>query len=176
MGLADELQKLEGLRSRGTLSDAEFERAKATLLGDESKPEQPLEQHLSEQLAEVRYQNELAQIDREWEIERQQYLITNREGHPQIPTFELGRNITVLGGGFGVVWTIMAISITSGGPNDGPFVIAKIIFPLAGIIGTVSTIRWGRDCQSQAQKYDAAFRAYQVRRSQIAPEQFYKGR
>ena len=39
MSLADELQKLEELRQRGALSDAEFERAKARLL--ESPPSPP---------------------------------------------------------------------------------------------------------------------------------------
>ncbi len=35
---------------------------------------------------------------------------------------------------FGVLWTILAIAITSGAPDDGPFVVAKIVFPLFGVL------------------------------------------
>lgn len=35
MGIADELERLQALRASGTLSDAEFERAKARVLQDE---------------------------------------------------------------------------------------------------------------------------------------------
>jgi len=76
MSLVDELTKLEELRRSGALSDAEFTKAKAALL-NEAPAGRGLElgEHLADQLAEVKYQNELAQVDREWESERQQYLI-----------------------------------------------------------------------------------------------------
>ncbi|MBS0292628.1 MAG: SHOCT domain-containing protein, partial [Proteobacteria bacterium] len=38
MSIADELSKLDELRQRGTLSDAEFARAKERLLGPEAPP------------------------------------------------------------------------------------------------------------------------------------------
>jgi hypothetical protein len=172
MGLADELQKLEDLRRRGTLTDAEFEQAKAALLAGGTGPAEQSLGHLSNQLAEVRYQNELARIDREWEIERQQYLVADRYGRRHIPTSGKGIGSAVVGGVFGVIWTVMAFSITSGAPDFGPFAIAQVVFPLFGVVFILAAIGWGVHCHSRAQKYDAGYRAYQARRSQVAPEQF----
>ena len=171
MGLADELQKLEDLGRRGTLTDAEFNQAKTALLaGGTGAAEQPLGQHLLDQLAEVRYQNELTRIDRKWEIERQDYLVAGRYGHRQVPTSAMGIVSAVVGGGFGAFWTVMAASITSGAPGFGPFGLVQVVFPLFGVVCTVTAIGWGVRCYLRAQKYDAAFRAYQVRRNQVAGE------
>jgi hypothetical protein len=173
MGLADELQKLEDLRRRGTLSDAEFAQAKAALLAGGAAPgEHPLGEYLSDQLAEIRYQNELARLDREWEIERQQYLVVDRYGRRHVPTAGMGIGSAVVGGVFGVIWTVMAVAITSEAPDFGPFAIAQVIFPLFGMVFIVAAVGWGVHCYSRAQKYDAAFRAYRARRRQVAPEQF----
>jgi len=173
MSLADELQKLEDLRRGGTLSDAEFQQAKAALLaGGTAAAEQPLGQHLSNQLAEFRHENELARLDREWEIERQQYLIADRYGLRHVPTAGMGIGAAVVGGVFGAIWLVMAVSITSGAPDFGPFAIARLVFPLFGVLFILAAVGWGIYCHSRAQKYDAAFRAYRTRRNQVAPEQF----
>jgi hypothetical protein len=173
MGLADELQKLEDLRSRGTLSDAEFGQAKAALLAGRADPaERPLGQHLSDQLAAVRDQNELARIDREWEIERQQYLVADRYGRRHVPTAGMGIGSAVVGGVFGVIWTVMAVAVTSAAPDFGPFAIVRVVFPLFGVVFVAAAIGWGVYCLSRARKYDAAFRLYQARRRQVAPESF----
>jgi hypothetical protein len=96
MSIADELTKLEELRRSGALSDVEFAKAKAALLsGSSGQTEQPLAQHLSEQLAEVKHQNELARIDREWEIEQAQYLIVDRYGGRHIPTAGMGIGVAI---------------------------------------------------------------------------------
>src|SRR4051794_35230267 len=109
MSLVDELTKLEELRRSGALTDAEFAQAKAALLAGASAPaaaDRPLQEHL----AEVKRQNELAEIDRAWQIERQQYLITDRYGRGQVPTPAMGVLTAVLGGMFGLFWTVMAAS------------------------------------------------------------------
>jgi hypothetical protein len=64
----------------------------------------------------------------------------------------------------------MAIAITSGGPDFGPFATARAVFPLFGVVFIVAAIGWGVYCYTRAQKYDAAFRAYQARRRQVALE------
>jgi hypothetical protein len=174
MGLADEIQQLADLRHQGTLTDAEFEQAKAALLAGLTSPaQQPLGDHLSEQMSEVRHENKLARIDREWEIDRRQYLITDKHGHQLVPTSLMGIGSAVLGGIFGVIWTSIAISITSGAPDFGPFAIAKVAFPLFGVVFTVFAIGWGLRCHSRAQQYDAAFRAYQARRNELAPDRLH---
>jgi hypothetical protein len=82
----------------------------------------------------------------------------------------MGIGAAVVGGAFGVIWTVMAIAITSGAPDFGPFAMAKTVFPLFGVVFIVAAIGWGVYCYTRAQKYDAAFRAYQARRRRMAPE------
>ena len=166
MSLADDLTKLEDLRRSGALTDAEFAQAKAALLnGAPAGTDQPLAEHLADQLAEVRHQNDLAQIDREWQIEREQYLIPDRWGRRYVPTAGLGLGGAVMGGVFGVFWTIMAFAITSGAPDVGAFSIAKVVFPLFGVVFVAAAVGYGLYAYSKAQQYQAAFRAYQDRRA-----------
>lgn len=171
MSLVDELAKLEELRRRGALSESEFAQAKAALLsGAPGGSDQQLGQHLADQLAEVKYQNELAQIDRAWEMERQQYLIRGQHGTTHVPTAGMGIGTAIFGSVFGIFWTIMAVSITSGGPDFGGFSAVKAFFPLFGIVFTVAAIGYGMYAYSRAQKYQDAFAAYQARRARVRPE------
>jgi hypothetical protein len=173
MGIADELQKLEQLRRNGSLSPEEFTQAKAALLANPGTPNDPqLGQHLADQLAEVRYQNELARIDREWEVERAQYLIADRYGRRQVPTPGMGIGAAVVGGVFGAIWLVMAIAITGSAPDFGPFAIAKVVFPLFGVLFILTAVGWGIHCYGRAQKYEQALRAYQARQRDVRPEQF----
>ncbi len=170
MGLADELQKLDQLRRDGVLSDDEFAQAKSRLLANEPA-DAPLGQHLADQLAEVRYQNELARIDREWEIEREQYLIRGRYGRRDVPTTGMAVGIGLVSGIGGLLWLVMAVAITGSAPDFGPFVIAKFIFPLFGVAFIVGGIWWAFHVYAQAEKYQAAFKAYQDRKASVVAEQ-----
>jgi hypothetical protein len=166
MSFGDELMKLEELRRSGTLSEDEFAKAKAALInGASAAPEQELGGQMAAQLAEVRHQNEVARIDREWEIEQQQYLVRGRYGNASVPTPAMGIGMAVIGGVFGLFWTIMAVGITGGAPDDGPFGIAKIFFPLFGVVFIVAVVGGGIYTFSRAQKYQEAFAAYKARRA-----------
>ena len=107
MSIADELLKLHTLHKEGMLTDEELERAKASLLADPSGP-------AAGQLKEIRRQNEVAQLDREWQIERERYMVYGRYGSRYIPN----RITSVIGGvlitGFGIFWTIMAAGMGGG--------------------------------------------------------------
>ena len=83
-------------------------------------------------------------------------LLARKEGIP----------IAIVGGAFGVLWTIMAIAITGGAPDVGPFSVAKVIFPLFGILFTGAAIVFGVYCNVRAKKYQEAYEAYRQRRQQ----------
>ena len=177
MSVAEEIKKLEELRWNGTLTDDEFARAKAALLArmdDAPEPARDGEtgEKLAAHLAEVRYQNELARIDREWEIEREQYTVRGKHGLRHIPTTTMGYGAAAVGGVFGVIWTLMAISITSGGPDFGPFSIAKVVFPVIGVAVTIGAVAYGIHCVNKAEGYKKALAAYQARRAAVKPEDF----
>lgn len=168
MSLVSELAKLEELWRSGALSDTEFTKAKAALLSETpAASEQELGGHQADRLMEVNYQNELSQIDREWQIERQQYLIQGRYGMAHVPTPGMGIGTAAVGGVFGIIWTIVAVSITGGAPNAGPFAIAKVFFPLFGIVFTVAAIGYGAYAYAKGQKYQEAFAAYKERRARV---------
>jgi hypothetical protein len=167
MSLVDELAKLEELWRSGGLSDAEYAKAKTALLNAVSQPE--LREHLADQLTEVKYQNKLAQIDREWQIERQQYLIRSRYGIAQVPTAGMGIGTALIGGAFGVFWTMLALSIAGAAPHPTSDFssLIRIFFPLFGIVFTVAAIGGGIYACIKAQKYQEAFAAYQERRARV---------
>jgi hypothetical protein len=169
MGIADELAKLEELRRQGALSESEFARAKAAVLGGApaSPAQESLGRHMSEQLAEVKYQNELARIDREWQMERAQYLIVGRYGQTQVPTAGMGVGIAAVGGVFGTIWTVIAFAITSSAPDFGPFAIARFVFPLFGVLFIVAAVGFGIYCYSRASRYQQAYEAYRARREAV---------
>ena len=177
MSIADELTKLEELRRSGALSESEFARAKTAILsGSGAAPsDASLGHHMSEQLAEVKYQNELAQIDREWQIERERYLITNNYGRGTVPTAGMGITMALVGGVGGLIWTIFAFSLTHSKPDGmpdgfGPPPIIGIIFPLFGVLFMGVGIGYGIYCYSRAGRYQQAFERYQARRRDIRPE------
>jgi hypothetical protein len=161
---ADELKKLEALRWNGTLTDAEFERAKAALFAqlptdDVSK--------LEAELAELRAENELARIDREWDAEREQYLLRDKCGNKQVPTVNGSIVLSAVAAVFGVFWTVFTVSITNRGPDFGAFSVAKVLFPLVGITITIVAVVMGFWGANKAKEYEKAHAAYQARRAAV---------
>jgi hypothetical protein len=150
MSIADELLKLNRLHQEGMLSDEEFEKAKAAVLVA------PLAHPGADHLEEIRNQNEVAQLDREWQNERERYMVVGRYGTRSIPN----RATSLIGGvviaGFGTLWTIMAASM--GAP--GLFPLFGVLFVLAGVgMSVYSFIKAG--------EYEQAYRRYQERRAAL---------
>jgi DNA-directed RNA polymerase subunit RPC12/RpoP len=101
---------------------------------------------MSEDLAEIRAQNELEQVDREWQIEREQYLEHNKDGSTSVPS--TGRTVLMLVGAgvavlFACFWISTATSMTrssgsfggrSGSPLSSGPPSADSIFPMFGVL------------------------------------------
>lgn len=169
MSLADDLTKLEELRRSGALTESEFAAAKGRLLAADPAPaakSDAVADALSEQLAETRYQNELDRIDREWQIERERYMISGKHGR-HLPTAGEGLATAVIGGGFGAIWTVTTFSMTSGSPDFGPFAVANVVMPLFGVVFTAGAIGLGIYATNKAQAYNQALAAYQKRRAAV---------
>lgn len=159
MSIADELTKLEALRRSGALSDTEFGRAKEAVLSGGAAPR-------GDAVDALRDEAELARIDREWQIERENYLVTGRNGWGRhVPTTWEGLLTAVVGGAFGLFWTVMAVGITSGAPDEGPFAVAKVFFPLFGVVFVVGAIGYGVFVCARARQYEAAHEQYRARRA-----------
>jgi len=152
MSMADELRKLQDLRDAGTLTDEEFASAKARVLAGESS-DQPPASGFADHLEEIKRQNEVEQLDREWAMERERYMVTGRYGYRSIPS----QGASVLGGvlfvAFGILWTVLASGI-----GGGFFAMFGVLFILFGAgISIYSFIKAGQ--------YEEARQRYQRRRA-----------
>lgn len=174
MSIADELKKLEELRWNGTLTDAEFAQAKAALLAQPAvpAPEPAAGPKLDEHLAAVRYQNELARIDREWAMEREKYMVVGKNGTRHVPTAGDGLIGAAVIGVFGSLWTIVALSIMDFGSGFGPPPIIRVAFTLFGVVFAAFGIWSGIHTAQKAEEYTRAHAAYQRRRAAVKPENF----
>jgi hypothetical protein len=153
MNIADDLKKLQDLHQSGGLTDEEFAAAKARVLAGGKSESDP---HLDE----IKRQNEIERLDREWQMERERYMVAGRYGQRYLPS----RGMSVIGGimivGFGIVWTGMASSM--GAPFFFPMF--GVIFILAGIAVSLYTFL-------KAGAYEEAFRRYQMRRATLLARQ-----
>jgi hypothetical protein len=93
MSLADDLIKLQELHRSGALSDDEFVRAKSAVIAAAAPVR---DEKLATELAELRREQELARIDREWETERHQYEMTGAYGRRFTPS-KLQSALTCIG-------------------------------------------------------------------------------
>ena len=171
MSLADELTKLEELRRSGALTDAEFGQAKAALLA--APAGNGATDNLAAQLGEVRFQNELARVDREWGIEKEKYKLTGRYGARYLPTKGMGVASVAVGCGFGVFWIAMSsLLFAEMREEHGPPAGLMASFVLIGVAVIGGLIWYGIHVIRKAEAYGKARAAYRARRVAVKPEDF----
>jgi hypothetical protein len=162
MSIADELHKLQELHQSGALTDAEFAQAKARVLAGRTSASEPDEKEadLRDQLAELKRDSELDRLDREWDQERQRYLIYGRYGaQPYTPSKMMSVIMGAAIVGFGILWTAFAASITGG--VGGP----ASIFPCFGVVFILVGIGVSAYNFTRASQYEQAYQRYQRRRA-----------
>jgi hypothetical protein len=101
----------------------------------------------------------LAQIDREWELERENYLITGRSGGRQVPTVAGSAIGAIFLVGFGIVWTIFAFAFPGGTSAGG-----AMPFPVLGALLILVGVGWSIFVYTKAQGYQRAHAEYRRRR------------
>jgi hypothetical protein len=126
----------------------------------ESGPTDPALREMSERLEQLEYENELARIDREWEMERERYMVTSRYGRRYVPSAAAAVVMGVVAVGFGLFWAFMAFSIV---PAFGGFGAA---FPLFGLVFIAFGAGVSIYQYTKAQQYQAAYAEYQRRRAE----------
>lgn len=186
MSLSEEIHKLRELHDAGDLTDEEFAQAKARLLRDESANTANRESgnlgndSLQAHLEHIQQDNEIARLDRQWSMEREQYLVRGRYGRTSIPTEggSIGAGIVIIV--FGIFWMIMASSIGSsmrgpssigfqppgfpGASNSGPVSTIGNIFPLFGVLFIIAGIISCIVSFNKASGYKEAQRRYEEQR------------
>jgi DNA-directed RNA polymerase subunit RPC12/RpoP len=129
---------------------------------------------MAEDLAVIRRETELERLDREWSQRREVLGIRGKDGSVGTPTAAMGILVMVVMGGFGLIWTIVALAVTGvmafgahsmGVP--GALSLLPCIFPLFGIFFVALAIFLGVKTIGSAGKYQEEARAYQQRRAQL---------
>ncbi|MEX2187943.1 MAG: hypothetical protein WD875_14150 [Pirellulales bacterium] len=121
---------------------------------------------LAKEVARLRYQNELARIDREWEIERRQYLVEKKDGPPTEPSRDMAILRGVLLGGAGVVAFVAAVA-----SNSGNGMLALIGFFML-VVGPFSAFLGVQ----KANDFERARLEYVGRRGSISVDDFLEGK
>lgn len=107
----------------------------------------------------IRLQNDLEQLDREWQSQRSKYLVTNKRGEVSEPSTAGAMVGGLVAAGFGIFWTISASSM--GAP--GVFPLFGLVFVAFAVFGMVSSVN-----KSGALKNGES--EYQARRGRILAE------
>ena len=104
---------------------------------------------------------ELEKLDREWEIERQRYMITTKHGRRYIPSSGAAVVVGLFSVSLGLMGIMLAFALLQ---NLGALASVLALFGIVFIIGGVAISSYQF---KKAQRYQTAYRAYQRRRSTV---------
>lgn len=166
MTLADELRSLDQLQQSGVLTVEEFKQAKEVLLHPPGRPvEATTPSNVERQLETIQVQNEVAQLDREWEQSVPTYEFTGRYGQRFLPNLLSGLIYFFVGGSCGLLWALasflFAEALSQFPPLDWFFyaiAALSVLFALTSVFRGVAHF-------VVSQNYATAFRRYKTRRA-----------
>lgn len=164
MSIADDLQKIEEMYAHGTLTREEFEQAKAKVLAESAAAPAPQDSQTARQIAQLQQQNAVAQLDREWETERVQYMLRGGYGSRSVPTESGSIGSGIFCVGMGIVWLILGYSLTSSLRSSH---FPSAIFPIFGVFFVVFGIVSGINSYAKAGQYREAEQRYQEKRARF---------
>lgn len=127
-------------------------------------------ENLAAQVSKLTRQSEVDALDRQWDREKERYMVTDKHGAKHLPTKGTATASGCMLCVGGTIWTIMAIAITSGAPNFGPFQVAKFAFPAFGVAFVIFGIFMAMNNYRKAEDYERAYRRYRQRRDELSRE------
>lgn len=119
---------------------------------------------LLEKVTSLQRQNRLAQIDRQWDRDREKLLIADKHGNRHEPN----ATMAVMGGVvvvvFGLFWTVTAANLESRSPLGGspfpvPFALFGVIFIFVGLATAVYQFTKAGDFRAAKRRYQRARQA-----------------
>jgi hypothetical protein len=81
-------------------------------------------ERMADNLRVIELQNDLARMDREWELRRESFMVTGKHGHRSLPSTVGSAMSGVVAVVFGVIW--MGFAASMGAPS--PFVLFGLVF------------------------------------------------
>jgi len=116
-------------------------------------------QRIEHDVADIKRQNAIEQLDRQWAIQRQSFLVRNKDGSTDVPTVAGGIVGAVIAVVAGIAWIIFTAS--AGAPGFVP--LFGLVFIGGGVFSAISTL-------GKASGYSSAESQYQVQRAQLLRE------
>jgi hypothetical protein len=101
----------------------------------------------------IKLQNELERIDREWMLQREQYMVRGKDGQLSVPT----KVASIVGAGLMAVFGIFFATVAPG-------------IGFVGIIFAVIAVAMGIYSLSKAEQYESQHREYAARRQRLLNE------
>lgn len=126
---------------------------------------------LTDQLKELNSHQRLEALERDWQSRRLGFMMTGKNGRSYTPSKAIAIGSSIAMATFGVLWTVMAIAITSSAPNFGPFAVAKVIFPLFGLVFIGGAVFAGIKGYRMSEKLEHAQQDYQRERQRLLNDQ-----
>ncbi len=124
-------------------------------------------EELSDRLDSLTSHNEVAELDRDWEVERKKYLIVGRHGSTFVPTKIESIFTALIAVTIGAVWTTFASLVALLMVSSSLLALPVIIFPVVGLLILVSGIQTGITGVSKAEGYKRAEDRYHRRRAEL---------
>lgn len=118
-------------------------------------------QGFNDRLVNISAHAELAALDREWDLERENYMVKDQHGARYIPTkvgsLSKGLATTV----FGCFWTMFALALSYGQPGLG------LVFPGVGVVFVVASVVISVSRYNKAEAFQRAQQRYNALRREL---------
>jgi hypothetical protein len=131
-------------------------------------------ERLSDHVAQLRYESELERIDREWRVQREGLLVSDRRGKQTIPNPANAVVMMVIGVVMGGLMSVVFYGVASGfgGPRGHGPPGLLILFPFAPLLFALFAVIAGYSTLLRANDYKRAEAEYQRRRAAVRLEDF----
>lgn len=159
MSIADEFARLQELHQDGALTEGEWTAAEAKVLAAAGTAPALPDAGLQREVRRLQVQDEIAQLDREWERERQTLMMRGRYGSSFVPTQGGSLSVAIIACAAGLLLLIFGASV----PHTGSFT-------LFGVAGVLVGIAYGVSGTAKADAYRQAARRYQQRRAELTAQ------
>jgi LSD1 subclass zinc finger protein len=116
-------------------------------------------QQMAADIQDLKRQNELEALDREWTQQREQYLVRSRHGNTSEPSAFGSVVGAIMAAVFGIFWI--------GGASAG----APWFFPLFGVVFVIAAIVMGIHGVAKSARFRSARSEYQQRRDELMRNQ-----
>jgi hypothetical protein len=115
---------------------------------------QEIQHGLGQKLDVLRVQNELERLDREWSMERENYMVSEKGGGRSVPS----ATGSIIMGIIAVVFAIFWIGGASSAGAPGPFVAFGVVFLIVVIVSVINSVGKAGAHDTGEQKYHSARR------------------